>query len=250
MQGTQEKVVAGGFGIVRATVPFHGEHVGLCQDFSNKIRGRGDFGISSKFDQNKGPWAKICPLFTPSGAAAQARRRQQRASCCGSVGLRLQKHRTHTLPERHRQAGNARPLPVTAHSHPALIGLLPRLCPGSLPHRSMSSSATRSKGKDIKKPMEWGDTKQDKWQQCAGISRRPARAGPARSLWRCPSQRSRPKRPQRSGLTNKVGKEIFPEEHFREIRGSHREISTRKYTTGRSERSGWANPAAVGAPHA
>ena len=25
----------------------------------------------------------------------------------------------------------------------------------------MSSSATRSKGKDIKKPMEWGDTKQD-----------------------------------------------------------------------------------------
>ena len=164
-----------------------------------KIRGRGDFGISSKFDQNKGPWAKICPLFTPSGAAAQARRRQQRASCCGSVGLRLQKHRTHTLPERHRQAGNARPLPVTAHSHPALIGLLPRLCPGSLPHRSMSSSATRSKGKDIKKPMEWGDTKQDKWQQCAGISRRPARAGPARSLWRCPSQRSRPKRPQRSG---------------------------------------------------
>ena len=126
-----------------------------------KIRGRGDFGISSKFDQNKGPWAKICPLFTPSGAAAQARRRQQRASCCGSVGLRLQKHRTQTLPERHRQAGNARPLPVTAHSHPALIGLLPRLCPGSLPHRSMSSSATRSKGKDIKKPMEWGDTKQD-----------------------------------------------------------------------------------------
>ena len=104
----------------------------------------------------------------------------------------------------------------------------------------MSSSATRSKGKDIKKPMEWGDTKQDKWQQCAGISRRPARAGPARSLWRCPSQRSRPKRPQRSGLANKVGKEIFPEEHFREIRGSHREINTRKYTTGRSERSGWA----------
>ena len=44
-----------------------------------KIRGRGDFGISSKFDQNKGPWAKICPLFTPSGAAAQARRRQQRS---------------------------------------------------------------------------------------------------------------------------------------------------------------------------
>ena len=41
--------------------------------------------------------------------------------------------------------------------------------------------------------------------------------------------------------SNKVGKEIFPEEHFREIRGSHREISTRKYTTGRSERSGWAN---------
>ena len=25
----------------------------------------------------------------------------------------------------------------------------------------MSSSATRCKGKDIKKPMEWGDTKQD-----------------------------------------------------------------------------------------
>ena len=43
-----------------------------------------------------------------------------------------------------------------------------------------------------------------------------------------------------AGLANKVGKEIFPEEHFREIRGSHREISTRKYTTGRSERSGWA----------
>ena len=33
-----------------------------------KIRGRGDFGISPKFDQNKGPWAEICPLFTPSGA--------------------------------------------------------------------------------------------------------------------------------------------------------------------------------------
>ena len=44
-----------------------------------------------------------------------------------------------------------------------------------------------------------------------------------------------------AGLANKVGKEIFPEEHFREIRGSHREINTRKYTTGRSERSGWAN---------
>ena len=34
-----------------------------------KIRGRGDFGISPKFDQNKGPSAEICPLFTPSGLA-------------------------------------------------------------------------------------------------------------------------------------------------------------------------------------
>ena len=34
-----------------------------------KIRGRGNFGISPKFDQNKGPSAEICPLFMPSGLA-------------------------------------------------------------------------------------------------------------------------------------------------------------------------------------
>ena len=34
-----------------------------------KIRGRGNFGISPKFDQYKGPSAEICPLFMPSGLA-------------------------------------------------------------------------------------------------------------------------------------------------------------------------------------
>ena len=47
--------------------------------FQNK-GGVGKVEISQNFDQNKGPWAEICPLFTPSGAAAMA------PDCC-SVGF-------------------------------------------------------------------------------------------------------------------------------------------------------------------
>ena len=38
-----------------------------------------------------------------------------------------------------------------------------------------------------------------------------------------------------------VEKDKFPTENFPEIKGSHREISTGKYTIERKERSSWAN---------